>query len=106
MGAKSIRKGKDGEREAAKLTGGKRTWEHLHDLYAHDRWWEVKREATGYSKVYAAIKEHIEHFEETGDGEVPSVLIRQDREEWVVIFTYEDWIAGKCNAYPYVESEG
>ena len=97
MGKHSIRKGKVGEREAAKLTGGKRTWEHLHDLFAHGRWWEVKREAKGYTKVYGALYEHKEHFEETGDGPVPSVLIRQDRERWVVAFFYSDWVAGRAD---------
>ena len=97
MGSHSIRKGKVGERQAAKLTGGKRTWEHLHDLFAHARWWEVKREAKGYTKVYDALYEHKEHSEETGDGTVPSVLIRQDRERWIVVFFYSDWIAGRAD---------
>ena len=97
MSGKSILKGKVGEREAAKLTGGKRTWEHLHDLFAHGRWWEVKRTADGFTKVYDALEEHAEHFEETGDGPVPSVLIRQDRKPWVVVFLYSDWVAGNAN---------
>lgn len=98
MSGKSILKGKVGEREAAKLTGGKRTWEHLHDLFAHGKWWEVKRTADGFTKVYDALKEHVEHYEETGDGPVPSVLIRQDREQWVVMFFYSDWIAGNADS--------
>ena len=97
MGKLSIRKGKDGEREAARLTGGKRTWEHLHDLYAHLRWWEVKRESRGYSRVYDALKEHTEHYQETGDGPVPSVLIRQDRKRWIVCWYLDDWEAGRAN---------
>ena len=97
MGKHSIRKGKRIERAAAILTGGKRTWEHLHDLYAYGRWWEVKGEATGYSKVYNALEEHTEHYEETGDGPTPSALIKQDRKPWIVCFYFEDWEAGHAD---------
>ena len=97
MSGKSILKGKVGEREAAKLTGGKRTWEHLHDLFAHGRWWEVKRTADGFTKVYDALEEHADHWAESGDGPVPAALIRQDRKPWIVVFYYEDWIENRAD---------
>ena len=97
MGSHSRSKGRRREQQAAILTGGKRTWEHLHDLYAHRRWWEVKGEKTGYTRVYDALEEHAEHYEETGDGPVPSALIKQDRKPWIVSFFYLDWRAGRAN---------
>jgi hypothetical protein len=95
--ARSNPKGKRGEREAAQLTGGIRTWEHRHDLYAHDAWWEVKLEKTGYAKIYHAINEWVEHRKETGDGDIPRLLIRMDRKPWFVVFLYDDWSKGHAN---------
>lgn len=100
MSKLSIRKGKVGEREAAKFLNGIRIWEHLHDVVdERGRYWEVKRYGTGFSKLYDALEEHALHYRESGDGPVPSVILRQDNKPWLVIFYAEDWRDGKCNAH-------
>ena len=100
MGRKSKQKGKLGERQAATLLMGVRTWEHLHDIFAAGRWWEVKWYASGFTKLYDALEEHALHYRESGDGEVPVVAIRQDHKEWIVVFYADDWLKGLCNADP------
>ncbi len=106
MGSHSRQKGNRREREAAQLVRGVRTWQHLHDILGDDgRWWEVKGEATGYAKVYNALEEHTGHYEETGDGPVPSALIKQDRKPWIVIFYASDWLEGRANADARAESQ-
>lgn len=98
MGKKSKRKGREGERQAATLLEGVRTWGHLHDVQDKwGRWWEIKWLAEGFSQVYNALEEHALHYRESGDGSVPSILIRQDHKPWVVAFLAEDWLAGRCN---------
>ncbi len=101
MGRKSKQKGKGGEREWAVFIQGVRTWEHLHDVFGFGVFWEVKRYAQGFTKVYDALEEHALHFRESGDGPIPHVAIRQNGKPWVVVFYADDWRAGLAN--PIIE---
>ncbi len=111
MGKKSRNKGKRGEREFAEKSDGIRTWwtadEHhpdaAHDVYAHDRPWEVKLLATGLTQAYNALEEFEEHevmvlgepeyvaLRATGQANRPIVAARMDRKPWIVIQYYDDW---------------
>ena len=107
MGRASKQKGNRGEREWAIFTLGTRTWQHLHDV--RDQWgryWEVKREKVGYTKVYDALEEHALHYRESGDGSIPSVAIKQNHKPWIVVFYAEDWIEGKTRAHALGELKG
>ena len=97
VGRKSKRKGKVGERGAATLLEGVRTWEHLHDVFAMGRWWEVKNLSTGFTKVYDALEEHALHYRESGDGPVPSAIVKQDGKPWLVAFYAQDWKDGRAD---------
>lgn len=92
MGKKSRTKGKSGEREAAKLLNGRRTWTHAHDVYAFARFWEVKRVKEGFAPAYAALEEYIRHNEESGETGEPIVLARMDRKPWIVVQYYDGWL--------------
>ena len=93
MGKKSRTKGKDGEREAAKLLQGIRTWWHPHDVQAGDgRYWEVKRVAAGFAPAYNALEEYLRHNEESGETGEPIVLARMDRKPWIVIQYFDSWL--------------
>ena len=93
MGKKSRTKGKSGEREAAKLLGGERTWWHEHDVRdSGGRFWEIKRVATGFAPAYAALEEYIRHNEESGETGEPIVLARMDRKPWIVFQYYDSWV--------------
>ena len=100
MGRKSKQKGKVGERQAATLLEGVRTWEHLHDIFAKERFWEVKWLSAGFTQVYNALEEHALHYRESGDGPVPSVILRQDNKPWLVVFYAQDWKDGNADAPP------
>ena len=101
MGKKSRTKGKQGEREAAKLLGGERTWWHEHDVRdVTGRYWEVKRVKDGFAPAYAALEEYERHNEEAKIIGRPRVLARMDRKPWIVIQYYEDWVRDRedyCN---------
>jgi hypothetical protein len=97
MGRQSKEKGKRGERLWAIFTEGVRTWEHLHDVFGAGRFWEVKFEKDGYTRVYDALEEHALHYRESGDGPVPSAAIKQNGKPWIVAFYAEDWLAGNAN---------
>lgn len=96
MGKKSRTKGKQGEREAAKLLKGERCWWHEHDVIDGDgRYWEIKRVKDGYAPAYHAIEEYLRHNEESGETGAPIVLARMDRKPWIVIQLYTDWLREK-----------
>jgi len=95
VGKKSRTKGKSGEREAAKLLGGERTWWHEHDVFGLGRFWEIKRVKDGYAPAYHAIDEYLRHNEESGETGAPIVLARMDRKPWLVIQLYDDWLREK-----------
>lgn len=96
MGKKSRNKGKRGEREFATKSDGIRTWwtagpehpEDAHDVYAHDRPWEVKLLANGLTQAYKALEEFEEH--ESG-AHRPIVAARMDNKPWIVIQYYCCW---------------
>jgi hypothetical protein len=92
MGKKSRQKGKEGERQAAKYLGGKRTWWHEHDVWAKGRYWEVKRTKQGFTACYDALEEYQRHNEESGEDGTPIVIARHDRKPWIVIMFAEDYL--------------
>ena len=106
MSKMSKRKGREGERQAAIFLGGKRIWQHLHDVIGPDgRYWEVKFLKDGFTKLYDALEEHALHYRESGDGPVPHVIVRQNKMPWLVVFYAQDWKDGLCNADPIVEPQ-
>lgn len=90
-GKKSREKGKRGEREFAKLAEGIRIWYAAHDVFAHDRPWEVKFLSNGLTTVYKALEEYEAHAEP--DDPPPIVAARQTgKRRWIVVQYYEDWL--------------
>lgn len=100
MGAKSARKGADGERELAAILrgygydiqrGGSLSFGEVPDLSGlpgiHC---EVKRcEALRLSEWMEQARRDAEKF---GDG-APAVFFRRSRSPWCVVMDLEDWIA-------------
>lgn len=94
MGKKSREKGKRGEREFAKLSDGIRIWAEDHDVYAHERPWEVKLLSQGLSVCYNALEEFVAHEQAQDEPEFrPIVAARMDNKPWIVIMYYDDWKA-------------
>lgn len=111
MGKMSRNKGKRGEREFAEKSDGIRTWwtaeenhpDAGHDVFAHDRPWEVKFLKTGFTQAYNALEEFEEHEAEvlgeaeyaalraTGQSRRPIVAARMNGKPWLVIMYYDDW---------------
>jgi hypothetical protein len=85
---RSRRKGAGGEREWAKVCGGRkisRTGYDGPDVEGRDlELYEVKRPGSGVTKLHAAI----EQGQEEG---APLVAIRQDGAPWVVAMSAEVW---------------
>lgn len=85
MGASERRKGLDGEREFARLIGGKRVplsgaagGDFSGDVVDSRGWrWEVKRRRDGWRELYAWL-----------DG-ADAVAIRADRKGWLVVLPLE-----------------
>lgn len=97
MGKASRAKGGRGERAFAKISGGVRTWwsaspahpDDAHDVIAHGRPWEVKFFKQGFSPVYNALEEFVEH-DATGEA-TPIVALKQNGKPWLVAMYYDDW---------------
>lgn len=89
MGKTSRDKGKRGERDFAKISGGERIWWADHDVLAHGRPWEVKFFARGFTPVYLALEEYEEHA--TDDDPPPIVAFRMNNKRWVVSMYYDDF---------------
>lgn len=87
MGKSQRDKGARGEREFAKLTGGKRVplsgamEGYSNDVIAYDLQFEVKRRKGGFKTLY----DWIEDEREKPDG----LAIRTDGKQWLVCMTLE-----------------
>lgn len=86
-GRASRRKGYEGEREWATLTGGKRVplsgalEEMPGDVRAHGLLWQVKRKASAWKTLYGLL-----------DGPEDALALRADRQPWLVVMTYEKFL--------------
>jgi Holliday junction resolvase len=96
-GARSRRRGADGERELAKIL--------------QDKGFDVKRGMVFYGQsdvvglkgvhievkrverlnVHQAMRQSVEEAKEKGDG-IPVVMFRRNREPWMVLSFLDDWL--------------
>lgn len=99
MGRKSREKGKVGEREVANILK-KNGFDTKRGMQYHGG--PDSPDVTGLPGVHIEVK-RVENFRlydamaqskrDAGDGEMPVVWHRKNRERWVVVMDYEDFIS-------------
>lgn len=99
MGAKSTRKGANGEREVMAILrdhgypverGGTQSFGQRPDLYGLDGvHLEIKRSER--AKIWEWMQQSQKDAQRFGDG-VPTVIFRRSRSPWMVCMKLEDWL--------------
>jgi len=99
MGKKSIMKGRDGEREVAKILRERGYTSAKRGVQYHGG--EDSPDVTGIPNVHIEVKRvealHLypsleQAKRDAGDGEIPVVVHRPNRKEWVAILPFDDFI--------------